>query len=479
MSTSQQMSEKQRIQEILSTLKKRKVEYKLNYYKPYNFQKLFHKAGKDANQRLLMAANRVGKSYVGAMEMSMHLTGLYPDWWKGRRFKEPIRAWVCGASNETTRDICQKELFGQPDNPRDKGHGSIPKHLIGETTRKPGVPNAHSSVLVKHTSGGWSRCAFKAYEMGAEKFMGESIDLVWLDEEPSQDIYSQCITRTLDRRGMVYLTFTPESGMTEVVQNFTTDLKPLQALITAGWEDAEHLTEDMKEQILAALPPHERELRSKGIPMIGSGLVFPISEDNLACEPFIIPEHYPRIAAIDFGYDHPTAVVWVAWDRDEDIVYIYDCYRMAKQTPDYHASHINEREGSHFIPIAFPHDGYQHDKGSGITLAEQYRDANVNMLPFHFENPPALGEKKGVNSVEAGLMDMLTRMEQGRFKVFNTLYDWFEEFRLYHRKDGKVVKIRDDLMSATRYAVMSIRHADVEKSKWHKEGRLGPDVAIV
>ena len=81
MSTSQQMSEKQRIQEILSTLKKRKVEYKLNYYKPYNFQKLFHKAGKDANQRLLMAANRVGKSYVGAMEMSMHLTGLYPDWW--------------------------------------------------------------------------------------------------------------------------------------------------------------------------------------------------------------------------------------------------------------------------------------------------------------------------------------------------------------------------------------------------------------
>ena len=98
---------------------------------------------------------------------------------------------------------------------------------------------------------------------------------------------------------------------------------------------------------------------------------------------------------------------------------------MAKQTPDYHAGHINDREGSHYIPIAFPHDGYQHDKGSGITLAEQYRAAHVNMLPFHFENPPALGEKKGGNSVEAGIMDMLSRMEQGRFKVFNTCYDWF------------------------------------------------------
>ena len=271
----------------------------------------------------------------------------------------------------------------------------------------------------------------------------------------------------------------PESGMTEVVQNFTTDLKPLQALITAGWEDAEHLTEDMKQQILEALPPHERELRSKGIPMIGSGLVFPIAEDALTIEPFTIPEHFPRIAAIDFGYDHPTAVVWVAWDRDEDIVYVYDCYRMAKQTPDYHSSFINEREGSHFIPIAFPHDGYQHDKGSGTTLAEQYRACNVNMLPFHFENPPALGEKKGGNSVEAGIMDMLTRMEQGRFRVFNTLYDWFEEFRLYHRKDGKIVKIRDDLMSATRYAAMSLRHARIETSRWNQSGPLAPEVNIV
>ena len=281
----------ERIQTILGELNKRQEENRLNYYQPYEFQKRFHKAGSESSQRLLMAANRVGKSYVGAMEMSAHLTGLYPKWWKGKKYDKPIRAWVCGASNETTRDICQKELFGQPDNPRDRGKGSIPKHLIGETTRKPGVPNAHSSVLVKHKSGGWSRVAFKAYEMGAEKFMGESLDIIWLDEEPPQDIYSQCITRTLDKRGQVYLTFTPESGMTEVVQNFTSDLSPGQALVTAGWEDAEHLTEDMKERILAALPQHERDMRSKGIPMIGSGLVFPIDEDKLACDPFTIPTH--------------------------------------------------------------------------------------------------------------------------------------------------------------------------------------------
>ena len=473
------MNNNERINQIVKTLKKRTEENKLNYYKPYPFQERFHETGLEANQRLLMAANRVGKSYVGAMEMSIHATGLYPDWWKGKRFDKPIKAWVCGASNETTRDIYQRELFGQPDNPADRGKGSIPKHLLGDFVRKPGVPNAYSSVMVKHVTGGWSRIGFKAYEMGAEKFMGESIDLVWLDEEPSQEIYSQCITRTLDREGTVYLTFTPESGMTEVVQNFTSNLRPKQALITASWEDANHLTKDMKEQILGALPPHERELRSKGVPLIGSGLVFPIDEDSLVCEPFTIPTHFPRIAGLDFGYDHPTAVVWVAWDRDEDIVYVYDCYRQAKQTPDFHANNINSREGSNFIPIAWPHDGYQHDKGSGITLAEQYRTAHVKMLPFHFENPPALGEKKGGNSVEAGLMEMLTRMEQGKFKVFNTMYDWFEEYRMYHRKDGKVVKLKDDLMSATRYAVMSLRFSDTETSRWSSKGRLGPEVAIV
>ena len=67
--------------------------------------------------------------------------------------------------------------------------------------------------------------------------------------------------------------------------------------------------------------------------------------------------------------------------------------------------------------------------------------------------------------VEAGLMEMLGRMQTGRFKVFAHLNDWFEEFRLYHRKDGKVVKEFDDLMSATRYALMMLRYANTEPIK--------------
>jgi phage terminase large subunit-like protein len=249
----------ERAVEIAKELERRKATNRLKHYEPYKYQVDFHNT--KASQRLLMAGNRIGKSFCGAAEMAYHLTGKYPDWWQGRKFDKPIRAWVGGVSNETTRDVCQKELVGQPDDPSAKGTGSIPLDDIGETTRKPGVPNAMNSLVIKHISGGWSRLAFKAYEMGREKWMGEAVDVVWLDEEPPTQIYTQALTRTADRGGIVYMTFTPESGMTETVAQFVNDLRPGQALLQAGWDDAPHMTKEAREQILAALPPHERTSR--------------------------------------------------------------------------------------------------------------------------------------------------------------------------------------------------------------------------
>ena len=455
--------------EILRELRKRERYNKLDYYDPYPYQRNFHDTGSSCNQRLLMAANRIGKSYCGAAEIAFHLTGLYPEWWKGRIFKQPITGWAGGVSNETTRDIVQAELLGSPDDMDAFGSGAIPRSKIIKTERKPGVPNAKSMALISHVSGGNSSLFFKAYEMGQEKWQGRSVDCVWLDEEPSRDIYSQAVTRTLDRRGMVYMTFTPEQGMTETVASFINSIKPGQSLDNATWDDATekvrsvlngnpgHLNEAVMEQILSSYSPHERDMRRNGRPSIGSGLVFPVSEDRIACEPFSIKSHWPRICGIDFGYDHPTAVVWISWDRDEDIMYIYDCYSASKAPPLVHANVIRTRP--YFIPVAWPHDGNRLDSMGNPGLAEQYRNMGVNMLPFHFENPPALGEKKGGNSIEVGIMDILQRMEDDKFKVFNTLGLWFAEFRMYHRKDGKIVPLRDDLMSATRYAAMSQRFA--------------------
>ena len=465
--------------EIAREIRQRERYNRIDYYDPYPYQKAFHDTGATCNQRLLMAANRIGKSYCGSAEMSYHLTGLYPKWWKGRRFRQPIVGWAGGVSNETTRDIVQFELLGSPDDPEAFGSGTVPRKHIIKTERKPGVPNAKSVALIKHVSGGNSSLFFKAYEMGVEKWQGRSVDCIWLAEEPSREIYSQAVTRTLDRRGMVYMTFTPEAGMTETVASFMNNLKPGQSLDNATWDDAServmsmkgnrgHLNEGVMEQILSSYAPHEREMRRYGRPSIGSGLVFPIPEEKILIDPFPIESHWPRIAAIDFGFDHPTAVVWTAWDREEDMYYIYDCYRQAKAPPSVHASAIQNRPN--FVPLAWPHDGNRRDSMGNPGLAEQYRNLGCNMLPFHFENPPALGEKKGGNSIEVGIMDMLQKMENGQFKVFSTLKEWFEEFRMYHRKDGKIIPLRDDLMSATRYAIMSMRFGiSGEDPQWTKD----------
>jgi len=230
-----------------------------------------------------------------------------------------------------------------------------------------------------------------------------------------------------------------------------------KAIIQAGWNDVPHLDENTKRELSESFPVHEREARMNGVPVLGSGQVFPVSEESITCAPFPLPAHWPRIVGLDFGWDHPAAAAWLAWDRDTDTLYLYDTFRVRETSVAMQAPLIAAR--GKWMPVAWPHDGLQHDKGSGEQLADQYRKLGVNMLPERatFED--------GSNGVEAGISDLLVRMQTGRFKVFSTCGDWLEEFRLYHRKNGLIVKLRDDLQSAVRYGAMMLRFAITEPKR--------------
>jgi len=227
-----------------------------------------------------------------------------------------------------------------------------------------------------------------------------------------------------------------------------------RSIVRMTIDDAEHYTPDQRAAIIASYPEHEREARVQGIPTLGSGRVFPIKDEDIAIDAMSIPKHWARINGLDFGWDHPFAAASCAWDKDADVWYVTAIYRESKSTPVIHAASI--KPWGDWIPCAWPHDGLQHDKGSGDQLALLYSEQGLNTLPDRatFED--------GGNGVEAGVIEMLDRMKTGRFKVFSHLKEWFEEFRLYHRKDGKIVKERDDLLSATRYALMMKRYADQE-----------------
>lgn len=215
-------------------------------------------------------------------------------------------------------------------------------------------------------------------------------------------------------------------------------------------DDAEHLSEGQRQEIIASYPAHEREARVKGIPALGSGRIFPVPEADITSDPFELPDHWAYIGGIDLGWDHPTAAVKLGHDRDADVLYVVQCYRVREQTPLIHANAI--KPWGNWLPWSWPHDAIARDK-RGDRFKDIYEGHGLKMLveSARFED--------GSNSVEAGLMQILERMQTGRFKVFSHCFDWFDEFRLYHRKDGLIVKEYDDLMDATRYAVMSLRFA--------------------
>ncbi len=421
---------------------------KLADYAPYKKQFDFHTFGAQYRERLFRAGNQTGKTLAGAAEMAAHLTGRYPDWWTGKRFRQPVAAWAASVTAELTRDGVQRMLLGRPSDP---GTGMIPLADIKNTTSKRTIANAVDTVIVRHVTGGQSTLTFKSYEQGREKFQAETLEVVWFDEEPPLDLYIEGITRTNNTKGIVYLTFTPLLGVSDVVARFLLEQSADRADINMTIDDALHYSEFDKVRIANSYPAHERDARAMGVPTLGSGKIFPIAESSIKIAPFVIPQYWPRINGLDFGWDHPTAAVQCAWDRDADCWYVINAYRRKEEIPLVHA-HAIKAWGT-WVPTAWPQDGLQHDKGSGEQLAAQYKTHGVTMLREHatFED--------GTNSVEAGVMEMLDRMKTGRFKVFENLHEWFDEFRLYHRKQGKIFKERDDLLSATRYALMMRRRA--------------------
>jgi phage terminase large subunit-like protein len=403
-----------------------------------------------------MAANQVGKTWAAGFELAMHATGLYPDWWRGRRWDRPIVGWAAGVTGESTRDNPQRILLGRPGA---WGTGAIPKAAVVDTSSARGLADAVDTIRVRHLSGDISTIQLKSYEKGREKWQGETLDFVWFDEEPPSDIYMEGLTRTNATGGMTLITFTPLLGMTEVVRRFLLE-KPADCHVTSMTiHDAEHYTDEQRAAIIATYPEHERKARTQGIPQLGSGRVFPFDRGQVACASFSIPDHWPQGCGLDFGWDHPSAGVRLAWDRDSDTLYVTAAHRAKAQTPMLFAAAT--LPWGAWLPWAWPHDGKQSggkfDAQDQQQLQSIYKKHGLAMLFQHaqFED--------GTNGVEAGITEMYERMETGRLKVFAHLLDWFEEFELYHRKDGLIVKLNDDLISATRYAIMMRRYFVTQK----------------
>ncbi len=442
----------------LAAFKRYSDEHVYLDYKPYPKQLEFHNAGAKYHERALMAGNRLGKTHAACRESTYHLLGAssYPDWWQGKRFNRPIKMIAVGKTAKSTREVLQVGMLGEM---HAIGTRAIPRENIEKITMARGLANTVDSVLVKRPDGKFSQIIFMANEQGYEKFMGMKLDVVHFDEEPDGKVYNEGIMRTMEIEGggITYLTFTPLKGAEPggVVERFFPHPKtPDRHLTMFDIGECPHFADfpDKMRTFIASLAPWELEARKSGIPTMGGGRLFTTPEGDISEPSMSMPKHWPRLVGLDFGWNHPTAAVWGAIDRETDTIHIYDAYRRAEQTPDVHAAAIKNRGA--WIPIAWPHDGMVHDKGSGVRLKEMYRESGLKMLPKHAHF------KDGSMGFEAGVLEMYQRFASGRLKIANHLFEIFEEYRAYHRDEkGKIVKVRDDLLSAIRYLQMMARYA--------------------
>ena len=427
------------------------------FFKPYPKQKHFLDLGATKRERVLFAGNRNGKSHTAAFEGACHATGLYPQWWAGKRFTRATRGWICGESGELVRDVAQVKLFGKPGIEEAWGTGMIPRDkLIGKSTSH-GAAGLLDTVQVRHVSGGVSTISSKSYEQGRTKFQGESCDWIWPDEEPPDDIYSECLTRTMEANGVVFMTYTALKGKTLLTERLMNEDLPSRGVVYMDWNEAEHLTKQMRDEMWSSWPVHERETRAYGKPMMGEGAIFRTPEDQIIEQPIeAVPQSWFKIWGLDIGIGHPFGAALLLHDRDADIVHVHHTVRMAEALPLMHAAAMKPI-GS-MVPVAWPKDAGDRDPGSGQPIIRLYKAAGLLTLGEHAR------WEDGSVSTWAGITEWDERERTGRLKCSALCKDWFEERRGYHTKRTKagnieIVKIRDDVLSATRIGLMAKRFA--------------------
>ncbi|EEO4608483.1 hypothetical protein G6S93_004409 [Salmonella enterica] len=457
---------------------------RIEYKTPYKYQQEFMEAGKRFNFRFLRAGNRVGKTWCGAYEMATHITGRYPDWWKGRKIEGSGRLyWCVGVDLKMVRDIQQKELLGTANATITEaiGTGTIPRECIrldkGVIKDGPRI----ESIQIKHVDGGYNTLEFFGSTDKGQGLMGKEVIFAWVDEESpySEAIWSQLNMRVANADGpgadgSILITATPEVGETPLNKRFVDNESGIFYLRQITWWDVpERYPPDVIERKLSALAEWERDMRSKGLPAVGKGAVFKFSDKEISVAEVAPLPHWIVNLAVDWGHVRdPSVVVATVYDPDNDIDYILDIVAyLDKSEQDRSpagvaAAILNSPYRN--VPVIVPHDsGLDSDasESNGKMLARY----GVIVDPQPFRNPAdtqlriqslSQTSNKSVRKIETGLQEMRYLFQLGKLKVLERCEQWFKEKHSYSYSYNETTQTlgyagADHVIDASRYAILS------------------------
>jgi phage terminase large subunit-like protein len=416
----------------------------------------FMSLGSKYRQRWLSAGNRVGKTLMAAYEVTCHLTGEYPSWWTGKRFDGPSDWWIVGQTSQTVQQILQEELLGPIG---EFGSGMVPLDKLDleslPSASKAGV--AVQGFKVKHKSGGFSTVGFKSIESGILAFTGTAKS-VWIDEPVPLNIYTELLTRTTTGDNILIVTATPITGLTDCIVNFCNgefkygEIDKFRHMHQISWDDAPHLSEESKQNLWNSVPPYQRDARKLGIPVLGAGAVFPVSEESYTCPPFELPPSWKKIIGMDVGW-RCTAATFLAINPDTGECYVYSEYSGGELTPNQHAVNIKARCKSN-ITVAIDPAAHSRSQTDGQIIFDQLEEMGLDLV-------------NADNAVESGLWTLLELLQNGKLKVFSTCRNLIKDIaRSARDTNGKLVdKSSFHMLDSFRYAVMTRELAKSETIK--------------
>lgn len=476
------------IARIDAELEKRSINdlINLSYYKPTPKMLAYYRAGREARERAIFGGNRTGKTYGVLIEAYFHLTGLYPDWWEGYKFDRSINALVASISAELTRDILQGNLFkGAKD-------GTVPaivhESLIASKTHI-NLAGAFGTVMIPHVSGDCSTLYLKAFKQGASSFQGVKYDWIHLDESVGYDVYQEALMRTAsftEARTLLNITMWPEKGMDETVCHFMVDQQPggitnhidpevinkNRFYMHIGWDDNPYLPETERQRLADSTPAWQLEARKNGIPVFGHGKVFIQPESEILIKPFDLKSDQYKHFAYVYGLDPSVTSggTWgfclIAYDKQNDVVYVVKDYKLSNVTPSEHASNM-----SRLIPFTSC-NGMCDPAGAGEN--QHSKESTIEFLQktcrlFLIKADKTNGTK------EAVIDSIYERTRQGKFKI---VYDpitntgcsnLMKEWRQYSRDDkGQIIKKNDHCIDALFYAYNGLNNAYTENYSFYE-----------
>ena len=447
-----------------------------NYLKKNRHEKqmAFHA---DASwNRWLFGGNRTGKTEAGAVEAVMWALGCHPT----RKITGATEGWVVSLSTRFGRDVAQRKILKYLD-----------KELIIETVMLSGRKASAERgvidyILVRNRFGTESKIGFKSCDQGREKFQGEGLDWVWFDEEPPEDIYEECLLRTLDKPGScIWGTMTPLKGKSWVYERIylkagfgdkggvSDDVDSGISCVFMSWEDNPYLSSTEVKKMQATLSATALESRKYGRFMDGTGMVFCEVHDDNIVDPFDVPAEWTRAISIDPGFTNPCAVLWIAVDPDDNIYVVAD-YAVAEQTVPYHVREIKKvnAELGFADSVIIDSAALARTLGSAESVVEQFEREGIHV------------DTRVNKDVFAGIMRMkaLFHDANGNRKlfVFRSCVHLIKELRTYWwGRDERPVKKDDHCLDALRYFVMTLYQNGNRMLKCYKHSKDNANKRII